>query len=842
VQAVGGAFLLAAITIIAYLPALHAGFVFDDSGYVTENESLRTLAGLGRIWTAPQHAGEVYYPLTFTSLWLDYHLWGLQPFGYHCVNICLHALTAVMLWYLLRRLRVPAAWMAAAIFAVHPIHVESVAWVTERKNVLSGVFGLAALVVFLGREGGAPRALPWRAYLTASLLFIASLLAKSVTLTLPVVLVLLLWWEHGRIATRTLWWLAPLVLISLAEAAVTVLLERYHGLEHSYGHAVGSQLEMSLVERALVAGRAFWFYLHTLLWPHPLAVIYPRWTIDAQVWWQYLFLVAAAAVIVGLFVARHRIGAGPVVAALCYAILLAPTSGFFNIAFMRFSFVSDHFAYLPSIPLIALATAGGAAGLRCLGSSVRSVAPMLCVPLLAVLAALTAWQCGVYRDPRTLWADTLAKNPECWLAHNNLGAIFNQERNAAAAVAQFEAALQLKPDFAEARNNLGIALQAQGRLDEARAQYVEALRLQPNNVEAYNNLGIALQAQGQIAEAMAQYTEALRLEPAHVKAIMNIGTLFQAQGNLDAAIAQYRRALDLRPDYAEAHNNLGAALQIEGRTAEAIEEARRAIASQPDYPEAHYNLGRALSAQGRTADAISEYREAVRLRPAYVDAHNSIGIALAEQGNFAEAIAHYAQALHLKPDDPEAHNNIGNALWAQQRQAEAIAHYEQALQLKPDYPEAHYNLATVLLSEHRLDEAKAQFVAALDQKPDYAAAHGNLGYLLFEQGHSAEAIAEYEQALRLKPDYPEAHTNLGVALAATGQPTQAVAHYEAALRLKPDHAPARRHLALALAQQGHAEQAIAELEAALRFNPNDGEAREQLRQLQSARQATSAPP
>ena len=859
-EAVLGA-LLVGMTLAAYLPALHAGFVFDDSEYVTENDTLRTIVGLGHIWLTPQALPQ-YYPLTFTSFWVEYHLWGLAPVGYHAVNILLHALNAVLVWRILRRMRLPGAWIAAAIFALHPVHVESVAWVAERKNVLSGLFSLATLLVLLPWMIGERRELPWRSYVLAVLCFVAALLSKTVTCTLPVALFLLVWWARGTIDRGVLWRLAPLCVLGLAMAWMTVAVER------SDAAVAATVSALSLLERGLVAGRAFWFYPQLLLWPYPLAVIYPRWEVDAHVWWQYLFPAAAAVVIRALFAMRRRIGNGPLVAVLLYGIFLGPTSGVFTVAFMRFAFVADHFAYLPSIPLIALATALGVPWLRRRGAAARWLIPAVCTAALASLGALTAWQCTIYRDPRTLWADTLSKTPASWVAHNNLGALLTQDGRTTEGITHLTEALRLNPEFAEAHNNLGTALQALGRLDEAGAQYAEALRLQPFNWEATNNLGTVLQAEGRLDEAMAQYAEALRLRPTHAKALNNVASILQARGAIAEAVAQYERVLQSNPDQAEAHNNLATALAVQGQHAAAAAECRTALRLKPDYPEAHYNLGISLHAQGQTEDAIAQFREALRLRPAYPEAHNNLGKALAAQGlldeaiveysqavqakpDFSEAhnnlanalrlhgalddaIRHYLEALRLRPTYPEAHNNYGSALAAQGQPDAAIAQFMEALRLKPDYAEAHYNLATVLLAERRLDEATAHFVTALQLRPDDAATHNNLGYVLFEQGQVAEAIAEYERALRIDDRFPEAHTNLATALAAAGQTAAAVAHYEAALRLKPDHAAAHHGLGLLLVQIGPPDRAIAELEAAARLDPGDGDARRQLELLQDA--------
>jgi tetratricopeptide (TPR) repeat protein len=721
--------LLLAMTVVAYLPALDAGFIWDDDLYVTANTTLRNVDGLRRIWLQEPGTVPQYYPLTYTTFWAEYQLWGLRPFGYHAVNVVLHALNAILLWRVLRRLCVPAAWAAAAVFALHPMNVESVAWITERKNVLSGLCYLSALLMYLRMLPGAQatRRFPWRAYAALCILFATALLSKSVTCTLPAVLLLLTWWRQGAIDRRTVSILAPLLLAGLGFALATIWMERTHV------GAQGEEWAFSVVERLLIAGRAFWFYPRTLLWPYPLAFIYPRWSIDRHVWWQYGFPAAALAAVAALYVLRRRIGNGPLVAALCYGGTLLPALGFFNVYPMRYSFVADHFAYLAIIPLIALVTAAANA-LVTRATANRMIGEAMTGSLLLVLGLLTARQCGIYRDLRTLWTDTVAKNPDSWLAHNNLGIVLADEGDLDAAAAHYTRALQLRPAYPETYINLGNVMQARGHFDAAMANYRAALRLRPDYPEASNDLGAALAASGQ----------------------------------LDDAIAQYTRALELKPDYPEAHYNLGNALRTRGRTAEAVAHYTEALRWRPAYPEAHHGLGLALAAQGQTAEAAVQYGEAVRLRPAFAEARNNLGILLAAQGKTDDAVAQYVQALQTKPDYAEGHYNLATVLLAAHRIEEAKAHFTAALRIRPDYAEAHNNLGFLLFEQGRRDEAVAEYRAALHLKPDYPDAHTNLGTALAAGGNTAEAVAHFETALRLNPDHTAARQQLERVLAETG--------------------------------------------------------------------------
>jgi hypothetical protein len=356
-----GACVLAALAVLAYLPALDAGFVIDDGMYVTDDSRMETLSGLGGIWTevaGPEYRHQ-YYPLTTSAFWLQYRLWGEHPVGYHLVNVLLHALNAVLLWRLLRVLGLPAAWLAAAVFAVHPVHVQSVAWVSELKNVLSSAFFLSSmllLVRYLGVAGSGASG-RWVTYVLGVALFVCALLSKTATCLLPAALLLVVWWKRGRIVRRDLLALAPLVAVGAAFVVMTVYLESHHG------GARGEGFGQSWLDRALIAGRALWFYAGKLMWPADLVFIYPRWTIDATVWWQYLYPLSVLAVMVVLWSLRGRIGRGPLAAAGYCILAVAPLS-LVNVAFTRHSYVADHWAYWASMGLIALVVGVAASHLR----------------------------------------------------------------------------------------------------------------------------------------------------------------------------------------------------------------------------------------------------------------------------------------------------------------------------------------------------------------------------------------------------------------------------------------------------------------------------------------------
>ena len=685
--------LIAGLVLMCYWPALRGGMLWDDAAHVTGPE-LRSWAGLGRIWTELA-ATQQFYPVLHSAFWLEHRLWSDAVLGYHLVNVAQHALAAVLLVGLLRRLRVPGAAWAGLVFAVHPVCVESVAWISEQKNTLSLVFYLAAALAYLRfdmRRGQAGSG--WR-YAGATFLFGLALLTKTVTASLPAALLVVAWWQRGKLTwRRDVGPLVPWLVAALAAGLLTAWVER------KLIGAEGAPFELTFVQRGLLAGRVIWFYVGKLVWPAELMFIYPRWNVAGATWLWSGWLAAVLAVTAGAWWWRGK-SRGPLAAWLLFVGSLFPVLGFFNVFPFLYSYVADHFQYLASIGLIAGVTAGA---VTWSGRTSRGWQVVGAVGVVT-LAGLSHAQSRMYTDGRTLYRTTIAKNPECWMAHNNLGAELLDLSSPAAvaeAAGHFEAALRIKPDHATAHYNLGNALAAMpGRLNDAITHYEEALRLKPNNAEQHNNLGNALvRVPVRINEAIAHYETALRLKPDAPETHNNLGNaLLEIRGREREAAAQYQAVLRLRPDHAVAHNNLGSALEnLPGRLDEAIEHYRAAGRVKPDYAEAFYNLGNALMKRdGRAAEAVAAYQEAVRLRPEFAEAHNNLG---------------------------GAWSNIAGRL------GDAIAEHETALRLKPDYAEAHYNLAVALLrTPGRGRDAKAHLDAFYRLWPDKAQAREIIGAL-----------------------------------------------------------------------------------------------------------------
>jgi tetratricopeptide (TPR) repeat protein len=537
---VGVAALIVVATFVAYAPALSGSYFGDDHQYILTNPTLRSAHGLWQIWFEPR-ATPQYYPMVFTTFWVEYHLWGAAPFGYHVTNVALHALSSLLLWAVLSRLRVPGAVFAAAVFALHPVHAESVAWITERKDTLCGTFYLLTVLAWLGWM----RAPTWPRYTGALALFGAAMLSKTIACTLPVILLLVTWWQEPSRWRRALWPLVPFLAISLGLGMMTTWREHLG----PKGDIVVRPL--SLVERGLLAGRVLWFYAGKIVWPANFMRIYPRWEIDAHSPWQYAFPAAAIAVLVGLWAGRRRLGSGPLVAVLFFAITLGPVLGFAYFDMMRLSFVADHLQYLASIGLIALG-----AGIAARLARHRRTLAVGGVVLVMVLGLLTWREARLYTDAETLWRDTLAKNPQAMLAHNALGTILATQGKLDEAIEHFRAAARIDPHFNAAQSNWGTALDRLGRPEEALQHFEEVLRINPGDPVAHYNIGTILGRQGQVDAAIAHLEAALRRNPNDAPTHTNLGALLAKQGRLDAAIQHFREALRIDPQFAVAQTYL----------------------------------------------------------------------------------------------------------------------------------------------------------------------------------------------------------------------------------------------------------------------------------------------
>ena len=773
---------LAAITFAVFGQTVHHEFVnYDDNRYVYENPVVQKgLTWEGFRWALTYGQIGHWHPLTWLSHMLDCQLYGLQAGGHHLTNILLHTATAILLFLVLRRMT-GFLWRSAfvaAVFAIHPLRVESVAWISERKDVLSALFFMLTLGAYVRYVRRPPSVVRYGAVVLLYRLGTAvqehagddalrppaaGLLAAEPSFRLlPRVLL-------RRVAEKI-----PLLVLAVGSCVATALVPEKVSAEYTLSFGLRS-------ENAVVS---YVTYLWQMIHPAGLACLYPNPT-NYLPFWQVAGALGLLLAISGAAWAFRQTHPGLVVGWLWYLGMMIPVIGMVQISYYAHA---DRYTYLPQIGLYLLLT--WAAAELCAGWRHRRVmlggcATVILVALIFCARAQTAY----WRNSELLWTHTLACTSDNFIAQNNLGNALVQEGAVDEAIAHFQKALQIKPDYAEAHNNLGNALLQKGSVNEAMVHYQKALQIQPDYADAHYNLGNALLQRGAVDEAIVHFQKALQIQPDYAKAHNNLGNALLQKGAVDEAIAHYQKALQIQPDYADAHYNLGYALVQKGKVDEAISHFQRALQIKPDFAEAHYDLGYALVQKGKVDEAISHFQRALQIKPDYAEAHINLGSALLKKGKVDEAISHYQKALQIKPDFAEAHYNLGYALVQKGKADEAISHFQRALQIKPDYAEAHYNLGTALLKKGNVDEAITCFQKALHIKPDYAEAQNTLAWVLatcplasLRDGNKAVELAQ--RANQLTGDgNPVVLRTLAAAYAEAGRFPEAVATAQRALQM-----------------------------------------------------------
>jgi protein O-mannosyl-transferase len=763
------AVMLVLATLALYWPAMSCDFVnLDDPAYVTENVHVQGgLTEEGVRWAFHNTEQAAYWaPVMWLSHELACQLFGLNPWGHHLMNVLLHAVNTALVFLLFRSMT-GAIWRSlavAALFGFHPLRVESVAWITERKDVLSACFGLLALIFYVryARTAAAARqfagasvrhgksasgttnsaasirsrfAPPASTDYWLAVIFLAlGLMSKAMLVTWPFVMLLLDYWPLKRFTgpgsnnssspspstgppLRLILEKLPFFSLAAAASVVTFVAQKQGGAVSTFESLPpGVRIENAFI--------SYCRYLGKLFWPADLAVFYPH----PKDWPAGPVLLAGGllAVISVLLIVKRGRYPFALMGWLWFCGTLVPV---IQLVQSGEQAMADRFTYLPSLGVLLIVVWG-------IGELTRhwrhqNIAIFAGGGAIILCCGLTRHQLGYWKDSETLFRHALAVTEKNYLAHNNLG----------------------------------VALDKKGQFDEAFYHYQETIRLNPNYVESYNNLGTAFNRKGQTDEAIAQYREAIRRKPNTPSAHYNLGNALDRKGQLAEAIVQYQEAIRLNPDFAEAHNNLGIALLKNGRTDEAIHQFREAIRLKSDYPEAHYNLGIASGNKGSVGDEIGQYREAVRLRPDYAEAHYNLGTVLGRKGQTDEAINQFQEAVRLKPDFVEAHYNLGTLLGTQGRVAEAIEHYRKAIEIEPDYMKARFSLANALSAQGRAEEAIEQYQQALKQMPNSVHAHYQLGVVLQGRSRFAEAGVQFQKVLQLDPGHVAAQNNLAWLLA-----------------------------------------------------------------------------
>ena len=570
------AFLVLGVLIaVIYFPATQAGFVWDDS-IITDLKAISNWGGIWDFWFDPTSAYKQgnkwyeghYWPLLYTTFWLEHKLWGFSATGYHIVNILIHFANTVLLWRLFARLAVPGAWFTAAVFAVHPLHTESVTWIIARKDMLATLFCLTSFLVWLRFIESPSRG----RYAKALLLFVVAMLSKSVVVVFPATFLILQWWKKGCVTREKLLRVLPFFFVGFAIAIGSV---------RFYRNVESISFDYSIVERVLIAAHALWFYVGKLLWPMELAVIYPHWDVNIADPVGWLYVVAAVAVAATLWFLRGRIGRGPLACALFFAVMLSPILGFVDYGYMRYSFVADRYQYLGGIGVIMLFVAAAAYGTQRLQGLPRKAAKGVVLALLVPLGVATWNQAGIYKDEVTFFRHIISLNPHAYSAHANLvdalmdsGGGGSEEALAAARVA-----VERRPLYYASHNVLGMVLILLGREEEAEKHLLRAIELNPGYAPAFLNLGESFRNRKRYEEALEAYRSALRIDPDYPLPYVAMGYLLFGLKRYEEAVSSMKWALSLQPGLPmtpRLYSLIGQSLHRMGRDEEAKRYLRRA--------------------------------------------------------------------------------------------------------------------------------------------------------------------------------------------------------------------------------------------------------------------------
>jgi len=601
------ALLVLPVLVIYFVQTWNAEFIWDDDAHITQNPAVTQPGGIVAIWTS---AAARICPLTLSSFWLEYSLWGANPRLFHLVSILLHALSAVVLWRVLLRLAVPGAWIGVALWALHPVQVETVAWITEQKNTQSALFYLLAILFYVRAEERTGR---W-SYPVAVLFGLLAVASKSSTVVLPAVLALCSWWLKGRWEWKTIWRLVPFVIFAAGSAWLSVWTQEIEG-------AHGIAYQRGVLERLADSGKAGWSYLAKLAWPSPLVFIYPKWQTDISSLLHWLPLLSGAALFAVAWWRRWR---GVLFAAALFIVQLGPVLTLVNHYFLRYSFVGDHFQYLASMVPLALVAAGIAFGIR------HVVARHAAVAALLTTCAVLSWrECSEYRSSETLWQATLRDNPDAWMAHNNLGLILNAKGLKEEALRHHQRAVEIEPERAsEPHHDLGNLLVELGQVNKAIAQHEKGLAIQ-DSFPGRTNLAAALLAAGSPDEAVKHFEQAMNMRPDSAQAQMNLGIALRHADEPDAALARLQMAASLDPAMAEIPYEIGNTLMEDKRPAEAVTAFQKALQLNPRFASAYWNLGGLLLQKNDPGGAVAAFAKVIEVEPNNADACNNLAWLLA---------------------------------------------------------------------------------------------------------------------------------------------------------------------------------------------------------------------
>ena len=714
---------LAVVTLAVYEPVRRHGFAsLDDTAYVTENSHVAggvTAGGLAWALTGVSDQAANWHPVTWVSHMVDVQLFGMQAGAHHMVSVALHWLNASVLFLLLRS-TTGHTWRSAcvaALFAVHPLQVESVAWIAERKNVLSTLFWLLTMWAYVRyvRQPSRTR------YGSVLGLFALALMAKPMAVTLPFTLLLLDWWPLNRVVSGAaansttvtpIWrrWLPllvekwPLFVLSALSSAVTVAAQRHGG-------AVVALESVPVATRATNAAMSYVTYAWQLVWPSHLSVFYPH-----EGTGSVAFSLGAAGILFAVTVAAFRLaGRRPHLAVgwLWYLGTLVPVIGLVQVGMQA---RADRYTYVPAIGLLLVVVWECAERVRS-RIWLRQAAAVCAGTLIIAYGIAARAQVEHWTDDATLWGHALNVNPNNYYAHYIIGRTDLQNGRLEEAERHLERAIELAPWFAEVHDTLGLAKARSGQLDAAFAAHLEALRLKPGLLAARFNLGLAYERRGDLTAAIQQYREALRQNPNTAAVHAALGHALAAQGRSDEAMGEFREALRIDPDSAPAHTGFGSVLAERGDVGQAVAALQEALAANPEFVPAHRLLGTLRLQQGNTSEALRHLGEAVSLDPGSVDARAALGAALAGAARLEEAAVQYGEAVRLTPNDSGMRYSLGICLARSGRLVDAIPHLSEAVRLLPESDAMRVSLGMALAASGDRQSAAMQFEEALRLKP-----------------------------------------------------------------------------------------------------------------------------
>ena len=745
---------LAVATFSVYLQVKDHEFIdYDDKAFISQNSNIKS--GLSKesvIWAFTTTLSGSWEPITWLSHILGYQLYGSSSKNHHLINVFFHITNAVLLFIVLLRMT-GALWQSgfvACMFALHPMNVESVAWLMERNMLLCTLFWLLTMLVYI-HYTEKPSI---KRYSLVILFFTFGLMSKSMIVTLPFVLLMMDYWPLKRLKVnqkkyndkfemdfvikrsevlRLVLEKIPLLILSLG-LSITIfkLAEGYEGTDYMAAVSFFGRLNNGMV--------SYLEYLAKTVWPTGLAVLYPHPLNTLATWKGILCGMALLGV---TFFSIRFIKKSPYFAFgwFWYLGVLVPVIGIFVQVGGELA-MADRYAYLPLIGIFIII----AWGLPELIARWRHREKILSISagiIISMLMATTWIQLSYWKNSLDLFKRAISvankkdpnfKNPNHALLYNHLGLVFYNMGKPEESTSHYEMAIKIAPDLAMAHTNLGISYLSMGNTEEAISHYKTAIKFNPNHAHGHYNLGIVLFALGKIEEAISHYQTAIKLNPNYAAAHNNLGLILEGNGRTREAISNYRTAINLKPGYAAAHSNLGNTLFALGKTEEAIVHYKKAIRLNPDFAMAYTNLGNALFALGKTEEAIYHFKTAIRLKPGYTEAHHNLGVALFAIKKVEESISHYKMAIKFKPDYPMAYTNLGNALFTLGKTEKAISHYKTAIRLRPDYTEAHYNLGNILVQTGEIKEAVGHYRETLRLKPNFVLAQKNLERALLLAG------------------------------------------------------------------------------------------------------------